>query len=555
MTISPTAQTFLQLVDRSQLIAAPLLEVITRQAVTALKNTAEPASAATLAAWLVENNYLTSWQTEKLLQGKHRGFFLGPYRLLSRIARGGMSTIYSAEHTSTKQVVALKVLPLSKVSRSSYLPRFLREADIAKRLSHPNIVQVYDIHAASDGVNQVHFMAMELLSGNDLYDVIRAEGPLPCRAAADYIRQASQGLAYAHSAGLVHRDIKPGNLFRTTDGVIKILDLGLAQDFDSEENLTREFNERVLGTADYLSPEQAIDSHMADTRADIYSLGCTLFFLLTGQPPFNDGTLTQRIMAHQTRQPPPLSELRRDVPEELQTIVTEMMHKDRTLRLQSAEIVSERLADWLRSTSSRKDLSERPADLMLPGSEIARAEQPRFKSSASLDAFLNQSAAVAMEKIFPNRPDDQSYETSSLPRSPPRRSNVADLPAYPDAAPPRESPYVPEFESFLHFLDDVSGVTKVFRPEIRRADLRSAANRVTEPTAVPIQHSPDPPVTSPRPPASADSTAVSALRSPLQSRAVQAILVAAMIAAAACGVIFRAHLQLMISRITDILTS
>lgn len=551
MTISPTAQTFLQLVDRSQLIAAPLLEVITRQAVTALKNTAEPASSAALAAWLVENNYLTSWQTEKLLQGKHRGFFLGPYRLLSRIARGGMSTIYSAEQISTKQVVALKVLPLSKVSRSSYLPRFLREADIAKRLSHPNIVQVYDIHSASDGVSQVHFMAMELLAGNDLYDVIRSEGPLPCHTAADYIRQASQGLAYAHSAGLVHRDIKPGNLFRTTDGVIKILDLGLAQDFDSEENLTREFNERVLGTADYLSPEQAIDSHMADTRADIYSLGCTLFFLLTGQPPFNDGTLTQRIMAHQTRQPPPLSELRRDVPEELQTIVTEMMHKDRTLRLQSAEIVAERLADWLRSTSGQKELSERPTGLTLPNSEpAAGAEQQRFKSSASLDAFLNQSAAVAMEKIFPNRPDGPSYETPSAPR----KSNVVYLPVNPNAAPPRESPYVPEFESFLHFLDEVSGVTKVLRPEIRRADLRSAAERMTEPTAVPIQHSPDPPATSPRPPASGNSTAVSTLKSPLQSRAVQAVLAATMIAAAACGVIFRAHLQSMISRMTEILT-
>ena len=161
----------------------------------------------------------------------------------------------------------------------------------------------------------------------------------------------------------MHRDIKPGNLFLSVDQTVRILDLGLAQDVGSEESLTRELNERVLGTADYLSPEQAADSHTVDNRADIYSLGCSLYFLLTGQPPYTEGTLVQRLIAHQTRTPPPVSEFRSDVPEELIGILLQMMARNRNDRTATAGDVAKRLSNFLAATSERPELNNPPAIL------------------------------------------------------------------------------------------------------------------------------------------------------------------------------------------------
>lgn len=354
MSSSPTnAASFLQVLDRSQLLSA----AARARASALLRGNGHSAnrlrqSATLTAERLVADGLLTRWQADKLLQGKSRGFFLGPYRLLYKVARGGMSTIYAGQHAISGQLRALKVLPLSKADKASYLPRFVREAEIAKSLRHPNIVEVFDVHSESDGVSDVHFMAMELLSGRDLAEIVHTDGPLPCREAADYIRQAARGLSYAHGAGMVHRDVKPGNLFLGNDHVIRILDLGLAQQFDTDESLTREYNERVLGTADYLAPEQAVDSHTADSRADLYSLGCTFYFLLTARPPFGEGSLTQRILAHQSRSPIPLKTLRDDVPDEIQTLIEQMMVKARNHRIQTAAEVEERLAGWLAMNSA-----------------------------------------------------------------------------------------------------------------------------------------------------------------------------------------------------------
>ena len=221
-------------------------------------------------------------------------------------------------------------------------------------------MRVFGVFSGTDGQTEVHFMAMELLQGRDLFEIVNADGPLPCRKAVEFIRQAALGLEYAHNAGLVHRDIKPGNLFLSDDQTVRILDLGLAQDFDSEENLTRDFNERVLGTADYLAPEQAADSHTVDTRADIYSLGCSLYFLLTGQPPFTEGTLVQRLISHQTKIPPAVAEFRSDVPDELIQILLKMMAKNRKDRTSTAGDVVERLSSFLATTAKRPELDAAP---------------------------------------------------------------------------------------------------------------------------------------------------------------------------------------------------
>ncbi|MBC7964960.1 MAG: serine/threonine protein kinase, partial [Fuerstia sp.] len=268
-TIQLSSGSFLQMLALSGLLSDEQLKIVQKRFSSTVGNTAADVSTQEIMIWLLKRKLITPWHAEKLIQGRFRGFFLGDYKLLNRVARGGMSTIYAAEAKQSGEIHALKVLPLSKTDKTSHLLRFQREATITQRLNHPNIVRVFGIFSGTDGQADVHFMAMELLQGRDLFEIVNSDGPMPCRKAVEFIRQAALGLEYAHKAGLVHRDIKPGNLFLSDDQTVRILDLGLAQDFDSTESLTRDFNERVLGTADYLAPEQAADSHTVDTRADI----------------------------------------------------------------------------------------------------------------------------------------------------------------------------------------------------------------------------------------------------------------------------------------------
>ena len=294
---------------------------------------------------LIQRGLLTRWQADNILDGKHKGFRLGNYRLKSKLGRGGMSTVYLAEHALMRREAAIKVLPRKRVSDSSYLARFHREAQAAAALDHPNIVRIYDVDSDGD----VHFIAMEFIDGQDLQSRISAEGRLDFEKAADFIAQSALGLQHAHDVGLIHRDIKPANLLANSKGIIKILDMGLAK-FDGDDesaSLTVEHDENVLGTVDYLAPEQAIDSHNVDHRADIYSLGCTLYFLLTGHAPFPEGSLAQRLMKHQKAKPAPILEKRPDTPPELLAICSRMMEKKPEKRTASATIVAEQLGGFL----------------------------------------------------------------------------------------------------------------------------------------------------------------------------------------------------------------
>ena len=360
MTIQLSSSSFLQMLALSGLLSDEQMKSVEKRFSAGVGRTTADVSIQEIMIWLLKRKLITPWHAEKLIQGRFRGFFLGDYKLLNRVARGGMSTIYAAKDKLSGEIHAIKVLSLAKTDKASYLLRFQREATITQRLNHPNIVRVFGVFSGTDGQTEVHFMAMELLQGRDLFEIVNADGPLPCRKAVEFIRQAALGLEYAHNAGLVHRDIKPGNLFLSDDQTVRILDLGLAQDFDSEENLTRDFNERVLGTADYLAPEQAADSHTVDTRADIYSLGCSLYFLLTGQPPFTEGTLVQRLISHQTKIPPAVAEFRSDVPDELIQILLKMMAKNRKDRTSTAGDVVERLSSFLATTAMRPELDAAP---------------------------------------------------------------------------------------------------------------------------------------------------------------------------------------------------
>jgi serine/threonine-protein kinase len=305
---------------------------------------------------LVAAGLVTPWQHEKLSKGRHKGFFLGRYRLLGLLGTGGMSSVFLAEHTLMRRRVAIKVLPVERNNTSSYRERFLLEAQAIASLDHPNIVQAFSV----DKEGKVYYMVMEHVEGRDLCRIVAEDGPLSYARAAEYMRQSASGLAHAHSRGMIHRDIKPANLLVNQHDQIKILDMGLARLTGREKSLTIEHNENVLGTTDYLAPEQALDSHNVDARADLYSLGCSLYHVLVGHAPFPDGTLAQRLMKHQTERPKPISQFRADVPEELAEICDKLMAKKADDRYQSADEVVAVLTEWQRKAG--KGVSEAGGD-------------------------------------------------------------------------------------------------------------------------------------------------------------------------------------------------
>ena len=338
-----TANEFLDLLRRSQLVEEDQLTKFTG-ALAAENGHRLPEQGEAIAAAMVAAGILTEWQSEKLLAGKHKGFMLGKYKLLRHLGKGGMSQVYLAEHMLMKRKVAIKVLPSNRVEDSTYLERFRTEARAAAKLDDPNIVRVYDI----DNDGKTHYIVMEFVDGRDLHVLVKDEGPLGYDQAADYIAQVARGLSHAHAMGLVHRDIKPANcMVLAKQNTVKLLDMGLARLIDDEASLTLENNENVLGTADYLAPEQALNSHKADARADIYSLGCTLYFLLTGHPPFPDGSISERLLKHQVEQAPSIFKDRPDAPSVLVNICTRMMAKRADDRYQTAGEVAERLTEWL----------------------------------------------------------------------------------------------------------------------------------------------------------------------------------------------------------------
>ncbi len=346
MAIKLTAESFINVVKQSRLVDKERLAKLLEQF---RQNGVDMNNSRAIGNALVEAEAVTAWQCDKLLEGKHKGFFLGKYRLMSLLGKGGMSSVFRADHVLMRRTCAIKVLPVKRVKDSSYLERFYREAQAVASLDHPNIVRAYDVDHEEQKGNEIHFLVMEHVDGNSLQEIVNESGPFEFVQAAEYLRQSAEGLEHAHKVGLVHRDIKPGNLLIDPNGVIKILDLGLAQFFEQKEEnpLTVAHDEKVLGTADYLSPEQALDSHKVDIRADIYSLGCTVYFVLTGHPPFNEGTLAQRLMWHQTKQPPPISSDRPDIPPTLMSIIEKMMAKKPDDRYQTAGELSNVLRDWL----------------------------------------------------------------------------------------------------------------------------------------------------------------------------------------------------------------
>ena len=352
MSAEVTSERFLEIVEKSRLVEPRALEAF-KVKLKAKYGEALPEDAAKVAAAMRKAGLVTEWHTDKLLAGKYKGFFLGKYKLLEHIGSGGMSSVYLAEHTRMHDKRAIKVLPRTRVKDATYLARFQLEAKALASLNHPNIVSAFDI----DNEGDTHYIVMEYVDGVDLQVLVRRDGPVDPGTAALLLAQAADGLAHAHLRGVIHRDVKPANLLLDSQGRIRLLDMGLALVAAEEsQSLTVMHNENVLGTADYLAPEQALNSHTVDHRADIYGLGCTLYFLLTGRPPFPDGTLAQRIAKHQTEMPPAIKKLRPDCPGEIEGICVKMIQKDPRYRYQSAADVAEALRKFA-STAPVKQLT------------------------------------------------------------------------------------------------------------------------------------------------------------------------------------------------------
>jgi len=283
-----------------------------------------------LARELIHAGRLTKYQAAQVYQGKTKGLVLGDYVVLDEIGAGGMGQVFKAWRREMERTVALKVLSAKRIESRESVERFHREVKAAAKLEHPNIVTAYDAGEAEG----VHFLVMQYVEGKDLACVLAERGPLPVAEAVDYVVQAARGLEYAHQQGVVHRDIKPGNLLLDTRGTVKVLDMGLAridQPVDpyaatAPEALTE--SDQVMGTYDYMAPEQAQDTHHADHRADIYSLGCTLYRLLTGQRPYHGDTPVQVLFGHAQAPIPSLREVREDVPPQLDAAFQKMLAKD-----------------------------------------------------------------------------------------------------------------------------------------------------------------------------------------------------------------------------------
>lgn len=303
----------------------------------------EKMSAMDLSARLGQAGKLTDWQRHHLMKGRSKGFFLAQYKLLGTLGQGGMGAVYLAEHQLMKRRVAVKVLPVDTVT-SSLLERFAVECQAIASFDHPNIARAYDFNREE----KYYYLVMEYVEGLNLEKRVERDGPLPADLAADYIRQTALGLAHAHQAGVIHRDVKPANIVVGPNDTVKLLDLGLARmQLSDTASITMAHGSDVLGTIDFLSPEQATDSHNVDHRADLYSLGCTLYFVLTGRPPFSEGSPAERLMAHQGRAPKSVRELAPDTPLELDSLCLRLLAKQPEDRLESALETAERLQAFL----------------------------------------------------------------------------------------------------------------------------------------------------------------------------------------------------------------
>lgn len=326
-----------ELVRRSGLVDPEQLRAI----VDAIRSTTELAAPEALLTHLVAVQLLTPFQAAQLAEGRWRGFFVGPYRLTDRIGIGGMGRVYRAE-SPDGEIVAVKLLDRNLFGDDVAYRRFIREALSAATVEHPNVVRQIRADLAVDPP----YLVLEYVDGLPLQTAVAQHGPFNLGLAIECVRQAALGLQAIHDAGLVHRDVKPANLILTPDGCVKVLDLGIVRIIGADSLTDPASAQIVLGTAEYLAPEQANDCSSVDIRADVYALGSTLYFLLTEHPPFTGSSTAEVIRLKQNTDPVELTQLRPEVPQELATVVSRMLSRIPGDRYPSPGEAADALAPW-----------------------------------------------------------------------------------------------------------------------------------------------------------------------------------------------------------------
>jgi serine/threonine protein kinase len=413
MTDAITA--FVHALRRSELVGAAELNEIKANLTPGVRDPR------VLADRLIERGWLTPYEAERLLEGQGQELALGPYRLLHPVGEGGLCQVFKAWSTATQGVVALKIVHPEFRTNTEVLDQLRQEMQVLARLDHPCFVKTLDVAANA----APHFFAMEYVAGLDLGKLVQKAGPLPMGQACEYIRQVAGGMQYAYEKGLVHRDVKPANLLAPVHGSqVRILDIGIARlewaykDLSTTATPTRQ-GSALMGTPDYIAPEQAMNPELANIRADIYSLGCTLYHLLTGQPPFPGKSLTQKLLHHQQTPPPSVRALRPELPPELAAVVQKMMAKLPADRYQTPAGVGVALVRFCRGAGARLSIEQhcppRGNDFILARAAAGPEEKHAAQTSTGSRARTKPVRVVAPPAAAPP-PKPAFAERRTAPR-------------------------------------------------------------------------------------------------------------------------------------------
>ncbi|MBC7820816.1 MAG: protein kinase [Planctomycetaceae bacterium] len=346
---------------------------------------------------LASEGWLTAFQAMAVFDGRLKDLHIGNYDVLDRLGSGGMGTVYKARHRRMKRTVAIKVLSWSLSENKSFVQRFQREVETAARLAHPNIVTAHDADVCEAG----QYLVMEFVDGTDLDRLVRTRGALSPKLAATMVLQAARGLEYAHSQGVIHRDVKPANLLIDGCGTLKITDLGLARSTevfggDSFQETSLTTHGGILGTVDFMSPEQAFNPSQVDHRADIYSLGCTLFYLVMGRPPYSGETPMETLLLHKQDPIPSLLNLHGDMPYELDDLYKRMLAKRPSERFAAMSLVVQAL--------ERSGLALSEADLQVELKRMLdRDSSPRESAPKPARVAATPEVSTASPPTAPDR--------------------------------------------------------------------------------------------------------------------------------------------------------
>lgn len=434
MTARPTATSsepairFLALIEQSGLLAPARVGSLADAV-------AEQGTAEGVAGILVRERFLTQFQARQLLRGRHAGFFPAEkYKVLDVLGEGGMGRVLLCEHLLLQKLVAVKQLHPTECGVPGSVERFLREARAIAKLEHPNVVRVMDVDSTGKGP----LIVMDYVDGTNLHALIVDHGKLPVHRVAEYVKQTARAIGCAHEAGLIHRDIKPGNLMLDRSGTIKVIDFGLSRitalaDPNEDDAWDDSF---LLGTADFVSPEQASGHDTVDSRTDIYSLGCTAYFLLTGRFPFEGGSVKDKLARHKAQSAPLVSHACPEIPEAFALVVAKMMKKQRDDRFQTADEViaamepfcvepavspSEAEMPTARPAEYRLGTSRRPA-VRFESKPLPSRATPAPMAKLQLDSKVYQKLDLPKTKPLPGRPalverpktPESQAETASL---------------------------------------------------------------------------------------------------------------------------------------------